>query len=88
MTRARLRKFDRLSRYQVCAFLFGLVYLLLLTRIFHWPDLPRSVILTIYLTLTTPAMALLLYNLTEASVKMYKARRTIDDLLQEQKKTP
>jgi hypothetical protein len=57
------------------------MYVVLVTRLFHWPDLPKDVIRGIFFGLSTPAMILLLYNVFEGSIQLYRARRKIDRML-------
>lgn len=78
---AGLRRLDRMGRYRLAALLFGLMYILLITRAVGWPDLPTDVLRACFFALSTPAMALLVYNLAEASWQIYRTRRRIDKLL-------
>lgn len=87
-TGRRKGNFDRMARYRMAAFIFGVVYLVLITRwLLGWPDVPTAAIRAFFLTLTTLGMVLLVYNLCEASVAVYKGRRRIDKMLDE-RRTP
>lgn len=80
----RRRRFDHLSRYRAATFLFVIMYVILMSRTFlHWPDWNRQSILIMWFVLTTPALILVLWNLTQSSIYIYRKRRALDKMLDE-----
>jgi hypothetical protein len=80
------RRFDHLSRYRAATFLFIVVYVMLMSRTFlHWPDWDRQAILTMWFVLTTPALILVLWNLAQSSIYIYRKRRDLDRMLDERR---
>jgi hypothetical protein len=60
------------------------MYALLMTRAFlDWPDWGRKPILVLWFAFTTPALALILWNVAQSSFDIYRRRRTLDRMLDE-----
>lgn len=77
-------RFDQFARYRIAALLFSAMYVLLMTRAFlHWPTLGRQSILIMWFAFTTPALLLILWNVAQSSVDIYRRRRTLDRMLDE-----
>lgn len=77
-------RIDHLTRYWVAALLFLGMYATLTTRaLFEWPDVDKTTLRILWLALTTPALVLVLWNLTSTSVRIRRRRRKIDRMLDE-----
>jgi phosphatidylglycerophosphate synthase len=77
-------RFDQFTRYRIAALLFVALYVFLMSRAFlNWPDWGRGTAMLVWFTLTTPALILVLWNVVQSSIVIYRKRRTINQMLDE-----
>jgi hypothetical protein len=65
--------------------MFAFLYAFLMcTGLLHWPRLDRRVILALWYGLTTPALALIVWNVAQESWTIIRRRRMIDHMLKDE----